>query len=64
MWVQDLRLLDFINNVDKTNLAFETDLTSDVMRFIEADPLVMELKSFLTPRLYEKQLDQYSKARE
>jgi len=56
-------LIDFINNVDKTNLAFETDLTSDVMRFIEADPLVMELKSFLTPRLYEKQLDQYSKAK-
>jgi len=56
-------LVDFISNVDKTNITWKTDFTTDVLRFAETDPLVMDLKSYLSPRLYEKQLGQYFKAR-
>ena len=56
-------IIEFIQNADKTNLNFEGNLTSDVLRFIETDPLVADLKSYLSPKMYEKQLDQYSFAK-
>jgi len=56
-------LIEFINNIDATNITYDTDLTTDVSRFVERDSLVADLKSFLTQKLYEKQLEQYSLAK-
>ena len=56
-------IIEFIQNTDKTCLNFEGNLTSDVLIFIETDPLVAELKGYLSPKLYEKQLEQYSLAK-
>lgn len=56
-------IITFIRNIEGTTFIEKEKINTEVLKYLELDPLVTELKGFLTSRIYLKQLHYYCLAK-